>query len=122
VPERRDGRSGPSDGLTTAGSDFLQLVVDYAKQETLEPIKGVGQFVAFGVAGSVVLSLGTALLLLALLRLLQGETGSAFTGNLSWLPYLITAVVAVAVAGLATWRVTRGAAKRTAPDHTNRRP
>ena len=40
--------------------------------------------------------LGVVLLLLALLRLLQTETGTTFAGNLSWIPYLIVTVVAVA--------------------------
>ena len=40
--------------------------------------------------------MGALMLLVALLRLLQGETG-AFDGNLSWIPYLIVTVVAVGV-------------------------
>jgi len=105
----RDGReSGRGGGITAAGGDFLQLVVDYAKQETLGPIKGLGRFVAFGVAGSAALALGSVFLLLAVLRALQSETGTTFTGHLSWLPYLITAVLALAVLGLAVWRITQG--------------
>jgi len=51
---------------------------------------------------------GAVLLLLAGLRALQTETGTSFTGNLSWLPYLITGAVAVAVMALAAWRITKG--------------
>lgn len=100
--------------MSAAGGDFLQLVVDYAKQETLGPVKGLARFVVFGVTGSVALSVGVVVLLVALLRLLQTETGSTFGGRLSWLPYLITAGAAVIVAGLAGWRVTKGAAARPA--------
>jgi hypothetical protein len=112
VPGRERGGSGRGGGLTAAGGDFVQLVVDYAKQETLGPIKGLGRFVAFGVAGSVAITLGTVLLLLAALRALQTETGSSFTGKLSWLPYVITGGAAAAVMGLAAWRITKGPAAR----------
>ncbi len=118
---REGGRSGRGGGLSAAGGDFLQLVVDYAKQETLGPLKSLGRFVAFGVAGSIALTVGVVLLLLAALRALQTETGSTFTGNLSWLPYLITVVGALAVMGLAAWRINKGPATRTGRDKDGRR-
>ena len=62
---REGGRSGRGGGLSAAGGDFFQLVVDYAKQETLGPLKSLGRFVAFGVAGSIALTVGAVLLLLA---------------------------------------------------------
>ena len=104
VPERKSVRS--------TSEEFVQLVRDYAQQETLEPLQGLGRFVAFGVTGSVLLALGVGMLLLGLLRVLQTETGSTFTGNLSWLPYVITAAVALLVLGLAAWRVSAGPARR----------
>ena len=68
---------------------------------------------AFGVSGSIALSVGVLLLLLALLRALQTETGSTFTGHLSWLPYLITAAAALVVLGLSVWRITKTPPART---------
>jgi len=100
--------------MSAAGFDFVQLVVDYAKQETLGPVNGLVRFVAFGVSGSIALSVGAVVLLVAFLRLLQTETGTTFGGDLSWLPYVITAGAALLVAGLAGWRVTKGAGARTA--------
>jgi len=109
---REDGRSGRG-GALSAGGDFFQLVLDYAKQETLGPVKSLGRFVAYGVAGSMAITLGAVLLLLAVLRALQTETGSTFTGNLSWLPYLITVAGAVAIMVLAAWRIKKGPAARS---------
>ncbi len=86
----------------------MQLVVDYVKQETLDPVKGLGRYVLFGVAGSVALAIGLVILSVGFLRFLQGETGDAFAGNLSWLPYLICAVAVVSVAALAVWAIGRG--------------
>ena len=62
----------------------------------------------FGVAGSVALAIGLVILSVAFLRLLQGETGSTFTGDWSWAPYLICTVAVVGVAALAVRAVTRG--------------
>lgn len=105
---RDGGTSGRGGGLTAAGGDFFHLVLDYAKQETLGPLKSLGRFLVFGLVGSVAITAGTVLLLLACLRALQTETGSSFTGHLSWLPYLIVAVAAIAVMGLAAWRIVKG--------------
>jgi hypothetical protein len=99
-------RGGPQ-GVAAGGREFADLVVAYTKQETLGPLRGLGRFVALGVSGSIALSVGALLLLLALLRALQTETGSTFTGHLSWLPYLITAAAALAVLGLSVWRITK---------------
>ena len=92
--------------LPTLASELVALVRDYAKQETLEPIKGLGRFVAFGVAGSVLLGIGLVLLIVALLRVLQAETGTVFTGNWSWAPYAITLVVTGVLAGLTASRIS----------------
>ena len=106
------GSRRPGGRIPGAGGEVAQLVVDYAKQETLGPLKGLGRFLAFGVVGSIFLAIGLGVLLLAGLRALQTETGSTFSGNRTWLPYLATAAAAVSVAGLAGWRIARGPARR----------
>ena len=96
-------------------NELVDLVVDYFKQETLTPLQGLGRFLTYGITGSVALALGLVLLLLSVLRLLQTETG-AFHGNLSWIPYLIVAVLAAIIIALAAWRIARGPAERRTPD------
>ncbi|MDA8117371.1 MAG: phage holin family protein [Actinomycetota bacterium] len=78
--------------------ELRSTVIAYVKQETLGPAKALGRYLAFGVAGAITILLGVSLLLLALLRLLQTETGTAMTGNLSWIPYLLVAVAGALVA------------------------
>jgi hypothetical protein len=95
--------------------ELIKLVVDYLKQETLTPLSGLGKFLIFGITGSIALALGVILLLLAVLRVLQTETG-AFHGNLSWIPYLIVTVLAGGIIALAAWRVGRGPAERRRPE------
>jgi hypothetical protein len=89
-------------------AELWDLVRAYAQQETIEPIKGLGRYAAMGIAGSVLLSVGLVLLLLSGLRALQTETGTTFTGNWSWAPYLITLAVGGALIAL----VMRGTRKR----------
>jgi hypothetical protein len=68
-------------------TELWELVVAYLKQETIEPIKDLGRYIAWGVAGSVIMGIGLPLLVLGVLRVLQSETGEHFTGNLTWVPY-----------------------------------
>src|SRR5689334_13297497 len=79
--------------------ELKDLVVAYFKQETVEPPKGLGRYLGFGVGGALLLGLGVTFLGLGGLRALQTETGDTFTKNWSWAPYAIVVVVLVALAG-----------------------
>lgn len=92
-------REDQHESLPGQAQDLMHLVIGYARQETLDPIKGLGRFVAFGLAGALVGSVGLVLLLLGVLRLLQTETGSAFQGRRTWIPYVLVVIVSAAVAG-----------------------
>ncbi len=82
-----------SHGLRHAGDDAFQLTVDYLKQETVEPLKGLGRFLYMGIAGSFCLAFGILLILIGVLRLLQTETGTALDRGLSWVPYAVVFVL-----------------------------
>ena len=77
--------------------EVVDLVKAYARQELLGPLSGAPRWLSVGLAGSLALVVGLVLLLLALLRAMQTETGTAFAGNLSWIPYLIAVVALVLV-------------------------
>lgn len=87
--------------------DYFDLVKAYAKQETVEPLRGVGRWLGFGIGGSVLLVIGGVTLTMSMLRVLQEETGSTFTGNLSWVPYLCTLGAVLVMIGLLAWRITK---------------
>lgn len=101
-------RSKGLSGLKDSGGELSRMVIDYIRQETLDPLKGLGRWIAFGVVGAVALAIGLVVLAVAFLRVLQTETGGVFAGNFSWAPYLICAVVVVLVAFIAVKAVTRG--------------
>ena len=105
-------------------SELWDLVIAYVKQEAVEPLKGLLRYVAFGVAGSVVLVTGLSVLVLGVLRLLQAKTGSTFTGHLSWIPYCIAAgvtVVVAAMSGMGILRVRRAELKANSVNREGRR-
>jgi hypothetical protein len=80
--------------------ELKDLVVAYAKQETLEPLKGLGRWVGFGLLGGFLLATGIFFLSMAALRALQTQTGDAFADWRSFLPYLIVVTVLVILAGV----------------------
>jgi len=105
--ERNEDKS-----LPTLVTELRDLVVGYLKQETVEPLKGLRNFVAIGVAGAFVLIMGLLILAVTLLRVLQVETDAHFTGNLSWVPYAITLGAVLVVAALAFLAGVKGRGAR----------
>jgi hypothetical protein len=86
----------------------IDLVKEYAKQETLGPIKGAGRWLAAGAAGAVLLGTGCVFLVLGALRMVQTEFGKSFRGSwMTLLPYLFAFVISLAVMGIAAWRISK---------------
>jgi hypothetical protein len=101
IPERLGVADNPQQTIR----ELRELVVAYAKQETLDPLKGLGRYVAFGIAGAALIGIGVMFLAIGALRALQGDRlGPHFTGNWSWAPYAIVVAGAFAIAAL-TWVV-----------------
>lgn len=98
--------AGPAGDLTSSGRELFDLLVSYAKQETTEPLKGLGRYIGFGALGSVMVALGSTLLVVGVLRVLQTETGSTFTGNWSWVPYLLALLVAALIIAASIGAIT----------------
>lgn len=107
IPVTDSAPSGDPKGIPQVATELWELAKAYAKQETIDPLKGLGRFLSFGVGGAVALGIGTALLLLSGLRAMQTETGTTFAGNLSWGPYLIAVAVGGVLIALALLRVTK---------------
>lgn len=96
-PDMAEDASSPQQQL----GELFELTKSYARQETVDPIKGLGKFIGYGVGAAVMGAMAVGLLVLGLLRLLQTETGAHLTGSLTWVPYLVTLVVAAIVAAIA---------------------
>jgi len=92
-------RTGPAE----QAYELKDLVVDYAKQETVQPLKNLGRYFGYGLAGAASLGAGVIFLLLALLRGLQrlqflNDVRRPEATSFTWAPYLIVMVVGVAIA------------------------
>lgn len=93
-------------------ADLKDLVVGYAKQETIDPLKNLGRYLAWGVGGAIALGVGSLLLLLGLLRGLQSidvfqHAGEVNGGTWSFVPYLATAFAGFILIGLAVMAIMR---------------
>lgn len=101
------GAKTQSKSTTEVATDLWQLVRDYAKQETIDPLKSLGRFFGYGLAGAVLVSVGLVFAVLAILRVLQNETGSRLTGSWNFVPYVVAIVLAGIVAGLCVRAITK---------------
>lgn len=86
--------------------ELANLVIAYAKQETIDPIRGAGRWLAFGLAAVLSLTFGLALLALGTLRLLQYELFANAT-TWSWIPYFIVMALCVIVAVFTVSRINK---------------
>ena len=75
--KREGGRRKAGGGARDGASDLLQLIIAYAKQETLDPVLRQLKKLGWGVAGGACMALGTAFLALGFVRALQTEFGTA---------------------------------------------
>ena len=93
--------------LSEIVQELWDLVRAYALQETVDPIKKLGAYVAWGGGGSAIISLGVFFLAMSALRFMQTETGDAFVGEFSWVPYLVVALALCGVCAFAIRRIIR---------------
>ncbi len=107
---KKSGKDGKDESLPAEFKELIDLVVTYAKQQTLEPLKQLGRWVAFGLAGALLVGVGFLLVGLGVLRALQGDPSVArhLAGHWSWVPYLVTVVLLGAVIALMVSRMSHG--------------
>ncbi len=86
--------------------EVIELVAAYARQQTLEPIRGAGRWLAYGLAAVMSLVMGIVMISLGALRLLQTEV---FAGATTWsfVPYMIVVVLCAAITAYVVSRINR---------------
>lgn len=88
--------------------ELKELVIAYVKQETIDPIKGLWRYVAFGVGGALLIGMGYLFVAIGFLRALEGTRGGRhFRGNWSFVPYAIVVFGSIALAALSWFVGTR---------------
>jgi len=88
--------------------ELWDLILAYAKQQTIDPMKALGRFVAYGVMGAILIGIGSMLLAVGVLRAVQGET--SLDGSLSWIPYVVALAFCGVVAAGMIWRISKAPA------------
>ena len=97
--------------------ELQELVVAYAKQETIEPLKGMARYAGLGIAGAVLVGFGVTFLSIGMLRGLQSLSGWAVHGNWSWVPYIAVVMTLVLLASV-IWMTLAKRSRR--PERSNR--
>lgn len=87
--------------------DVVDTVKAYARQETLEPLKGAARWVAVGSVASLSLGLALVFITLAVLRLSQDLGGATLDGSWSFLHYFITLVVLAVLVAIIFSRISK---------------
>jgi hypothetical protein len=88
-------------------SELWEMLVSYAKQETVEPLKGLVRFIGAGAAAMFFLGAGVLLMSVSVLRLLQTKEpfGWELSGNLDFIPYAVSLVVLGVLIALAVFAI-----------------
>ncbi len=87
--------------------EVIEFIKTYAKQETLDPLKGAGRWLAYGAAAAFAMGLGLMIVLLGLLRLIQTELEDLAEWQWSWAAYAITLVVTAGLLVITLMRVKK---------------
>lgn len=103
-----DAKPGAQKPIGTLVNELVGMVIAYVKQETITPIKSLGRYVAFGLAGALLLAVGGAMVILTAIRAAQVETARHLSGSLSWVPYVAGILVGLAGVGWAATRIGKG--------------
>lgn len=92
-----NGHVAPNSSPDVSKGDVVDLVVAYAKQETIGPLRGAGRWILWGLVSMAFISLGMVLFSLGILRLVQDVSGTSLDGSWSWVPYAIGLVASSCV-------------------------
>jgi hypothetical protein len=109
-------------GLDGGPGELVDLVIAYGQQELVGPVRRQVKGLGRGIAGAVLVALGTVLLGIGFLRALQVEFAGAgripasavfgssghLSGNWTWVPYMGAALFCLVVAAFCASRIIRG--------------
>jgi hypothetical protein len=107
VPDNDQASWFRSGGKDASLGEVVDFVKAYAKQETLDPLKGAGRWLAWGAAASLSMGLGLMMILLGTLRLIQTEVDRLARGSLSWAAYAVTLIVTLVLLAVTLLRVKK---------------
>ena len=87
--------------------DLVDSVKSYARQETIDPIRGAARWVLVGTVASACLGISLVMFTLGVLRLSQDLGGTTLDGSWSFVHYLIALVVVGSLVAASLSRITQ---------------
>jgi hypothetical protein len=81
--------------------DVLDLVVSYAKQETIEPLRGALRWILWGLASMAFICTGLVFIVLGVVRASQDLLGDSFQHSWSFVSYFVGVLACGIVVALA---------------------
>lgn len=113
-------RGANSDESTQAlVDDLVRTTIAYLKQETIGQLSGLRKLAVLRLVAAICFAFGGVLLVIAAVRAVQTQTGTALSGSLSWLPYLFGLILATSVAAVLAWLTIRAPRARTPGNNNN---
>jgi hypothetical protein len=108
VPSAAPSTPKASASTSQSIADTVQMVKEYALQETVDPLKTAGRWIGLGLAGAILIGVATGFLALGVIRMMQTEWPGTFGGRWTHLlPYLAGVLLCVLVVGLAVRRINK---------------
>ncbi len=99
--------ASPPQSIPEIVNDLKELLVDYTKQQTIDPLRPVGSALKRGIPGGLLVGFGGFFLALGVLRGLQ--LLEQMQGFWSFAPYLIVTVLLAVWSGLLIRKIGKGA-------------
>ncbi len=73
----------------SSNDDVFDLVVSYAKQETIEPLRGALRWILWGLASMAFICTGRVFIVLGVVRVTQDVLGDSFQHSWSFVSYFV---------------------------------
>jgi len=73
----------------SSNDDVFDLVVSYAKQETIEPLRGALRWILWGLASMAFICTGLVFIVLGVVRVTQDVLGDSFLHSWSFVSYFV---------------------------------
>ncbi len=108
MPATPQDRRKPADHLV----ELKDLVIGYAKQETVDPLKSLKRYLLWGVPGAFLVAAGSMFLLLGTVRGMQSFSPFQYdSGALSLVPYVVAIAVGTVIIVLSILAIVRDGRK-----------
>ncbi len=90
-----------ADSPIEGAKELQTMLVGYAKQETVDPLKSLGRYLGFGLAAAALIGIGSVFLALGALRLMQSviSDGGGLWSTIAYIVAIVVLAIILAILG-----------------------